>query len=43
VDIAPAVAPEVPVAFDVTITRIEFVQTVRIPDDWSSEPEKPPI
>jgi hypothetical protein len=43
VDIVPAVTPEVAVTFDAVMTEIEIVQTVRIPDDWSSEPEKPPI
>lgn len=42
-DIASAVTPEVRVVFDVTVTQIEIVQAIRIPDDWSSEPEKPPI
>jgi hypothetical protein len=43
VDVVPAVVPEITVAFDVVVTQIEIEQTVRIPDDWSSEPEKPPI
>jgi hypothetical protein len=43
VDVVPAVVPEIAVAFDVEVTKVEVVQTVRIPDDWSSEPEKPPI
>lgn len=43
VDMAVAVVPAVEVSFDVTVTQLEIVQTVRIPDNWSSEPEKPPI
>lgn len=43
VNIAPAVLPVAPITIEVIVTKTEIVQTVRIPDDWFAEPEKPPI